>query len=330
MKVSVITIFHNRENEVCTSVGSLLDQTYNDIEILAIDDGSTDGTLKELTQIKDDRLKVVSQKNMGFVKSMIKAIEMSEGEVIAVHGSGDISYPDRIKKQVKVLKNNKSIGVVSCNVENFVINENTTRLMQPNINDLESMSKQLLKKNPFTHGEIMFRKDIYNRAGGYRAFFKYSQDHDLWLRMSLLTDFFNVNEVLYKRIKFEDGVSTSVDKLFQQTIYSEFSKQSFQMRLKEGTDFIDLYGETALVFFDGKKADGRLMYLALSRFIKGNIDDALHILIKARQINKSLYNLMMFTLSRISKKYKIFYDTISFIFYRIKNIKDRYVSVRAS
>ncbi|MDZ7835005.1 MAG: glycosyltransferase family 2 protein [Alkalibacterium sp.] len=114
MLVSIVTVYYNRENQVKESIESLLNQTYQNIEIIAVDDGSTDNTYKLLSSYKDSRLKVIRHTNSGFVKSIRKAIEHSNGDIIAVHGSGDISFLNRIEKQVSVLKNNSRIGVVSC------------------------------------------------------------------------------------------------------------------------------------------------------------------------------------------------------------------------
>lgn len=72
--VSVVTVFHNRAEEVAVSIGSLLAQTYEAIEIIAIDDGSTDGTAEALLAFQDPRLKVIIQKNRGFTATMDAAV----------------------------------------------------------------------------------------------------------------------------------------------------------------------------------------------------------------------------------------------------------------
>lgn len=330
MKVSIITVYYNRENEVIDSIESLLNQTYKEIEVIAIDDGSTDDTLKKLNQFDDNRLKVFTHDNIGFVKSIVKGIELSSGSVIAIHGSGDISYKDRIKKQLELLNSYEEIGLVSCDVENYFIAEKKSKIHNPKIRNGEDLSSRLLKKNLFTHGEVMFKKDIYDKVGGYRTFFKYSQDQDLWLRMSLSTKFGKVNEVLYKRYRFEDGVSTSINKLFLQTLYSEFSRQCFNKRIKDGHDYLDVYGNSALVFFNGRKSDKRFMYLFLSRFIDENLNDALFAITKAREISKTTYNTALYIMIKLSVKNKIMYKFFKYVFTIVKKLKDKKHSVQLS
>ncbi|WP_443019281.1 glycosyltransferase family 2 protein [Sphingomonas sp. 22R3R2A-7] len=92
-KVSCITVFYNRGDLLDRSVDSLIDQTLQDLEIIVIDDGSTDETMTKLKCKSDPRLKTVFQANIGFTASMNRAIRASKGRYIAVHGAGDISTP---------------------------------------------------------------------------------------------------------------------------------------------------------------------------------------------------------------------------------------------
>ena len=216
--VSVITIYYNRAEHVKESIQSLLDQTFSNVEIIAVDDGSTDNTLELLHSFSDSRVKVISHPNQGFVKSIIKAVSLASHDIIAIHGSGDISLPERIEKQLQVLLDRPEIGVVGCYVanENMVSNEST--IIKPEIDTKIGIAKQLLHMNIFLHGEVMFRKSIYLKAGGYRDYFKFAQDYDLWLRMSLYTEFAVVKEVLYTRFTLSDGVSASSSKISMQCI----------------------------------------------------------------------------------------------------------------
>ncbi|MEL7029538.1 MAG: glycosyltransferase family A protein, partial [Pseudomonadota bacterium] len=91
--VSVVTIFYNRADHVRSSIESLLSQTYPNMEIVAVDDGSTDDTLRELQAIEDPRYRVISKENTGFTRSLNFAIAQTSGAYVAIHDAGDISYP---------------------------------------------------------------------------------------------------------------------------------------------------------------------------------------------------------------------------------------------
>ncbi|CAH1210984.1 hypothetical protein PAECIP111893_03344 [Paenibacillus plantiphilus] len=240
--VSIVTVYYNRENYVVDSIESLLKQTYSDIEVIAIDDGSTDGTLVRLRSIQDPRLRVITHSNRGFVQSIRSAIMQTSSEIVAIHGSGDISSETRIERQLELLQSHPDIGVVGCYVENYFENTGTSFINKPVIDESISLTKQIIKENPFTHGEVMFRKKVYEQAGGYREFFKFCQDYDLWLRMSMLTSFAIVPEVLYRRYFLSDGVSASLDKMLMQKYFDEMGIQCIELRMRNEPDFIDRYG----------------------------------------------------------------------------------------
>ena len=96
---------------------------------------------------------------------------------------------------------------------------------------------------PFGHGEVMFRRDLYNSVGGYRQFFRFAQDHDLWLRMSERSKMAIIPKVLYQRGLFaKDGIATNVEKLVLQKMLSNFAIQCFKTKDSKGQDLVDKYG----------------------------------------------------------------------------------------
>jgi glycosyltransferase involved in cell wall biosynthesis len=253
--VSIVCAYYNRQDWVSLSLQSLLNQTYQNLEIVVIDDGSSDRTYENLCQFKDPRLKVISTANQGFVRAIKYAISLTQGEFIAIHGSGDISLPSRIERQLNLLLNNPEIGFVGCYIKNIYLShindtEGHTVLLMGD--ESEGFAGLLRGNNPFTHGEVMFRRSIYQEVGGYRNLFKYGQDYDLWLRMALVTKFAIVKEFLYIRYVFPDGVTVTLDKLLLQTCLVEFARQCIIDRISNRNskqeDLVDRFGEHALFF----------------------------------------------------------------------------------
>ena len=195
--VSIVSCFYNRTDNIHQSVESLLGQTYPNLEVILVDDGSTDDTLRKLSSYQDARIKLISHSNKGFVRTLREAISLSEGEVIAIHGSGDISFPTRIEKQANVLIENADVGVVGCYVRSFNVIRKKWDIFRPIIE--KDQLKGLIERNPFSHGEVIFRRTCYEQVGGYREFFQFAQDRDLWLRMASTTRFYIVPEILYQR-----------------------------------------------------------------------------------------------------------------------------------
>jgi len=211
--VTMISVFYNRGYCVNESVQSMIDQKYPNLEIILVDDESIDNTLEELKNFESDpRVKVVTHKNMGFTKSIKKAVEkIANGEFIAIHGSGDISHPERIEKQVRSMLNDKNIAV--CGAAN-----NNIKAADSTVLDSHIFTAKVIEKNhfyfavPFTHGAAMFSKDKYNLIGGYDERFNLCQDWDLWLRfIDAGLDIVYISDLLYSRYEREQSVSNSSD-----------------------------------------------------------------------------------------------------------------------
>jgi glycosyltransferase involved in cell wall biosynthesis len=249
--VSIVCVYYNRQDRVSESIRSLLNQTYTNLEIVVIDDGSSDRTYEKLCQFKDPRLKIISTANQGFVKAIKYAISLTTGEFIAIHGSGDISLPQRIDRQVNLLLDNPEIGFVGCYIKNVYlphINASQGHTVLLTGDESEGITGLIAGNNPFTHGEVIFRRSVYSKVGGYRNLFKYAQDYDLWLRMALITKFSIVREFLYIRYVFPGGVTVTLDKLILQICLSDFARQCIADRLRWGEDLIDRFGAYALFF----------------------------------------------------------------------------------
>lgn len=231
-KVSVITGYYNRADVVEMTIRSILSQTYEDFELIAFDDCSTDGTGERLLalqhRLKDQRFKVVVHRtNKGFTQGMIDAVGSSSGEYICVQGSGDISLPQRIERQVALLEARPEVGAVGCWYTNVVSTTGARRKRKPRADEVGFT--ELLKGNVFSHGEVMIRRSAYEAAGGYRAEFKNCQDYDLWLRISRIAKLATVPEFLYERYIRFDGVSYHPQKFSLQARYSLLAKRLAQM-----------------------------------------------------------------------------------------------------
>lgn len=208
--VSVVCGYFNRPQLVRRTLDGIRGQDYKNIEVLIFDDKSTDDTLNVikavLAEYADPRFFLIEhEKNIGFTRGLINAVSRAKGKYIAIHDSGDFSFPTRLSKQVSVLESNSDVSVVGCHYINYIEHLKLARVRRPNSTsaDFESVCRD----SQFTHGEVMFRKATYDQVGGYREQFKFSQDSDLWLRMIKKARFYTVPEVLYVRYIQFGGIS---------------------------------------------------------------------------------------------------------------------------
>ncbi len=283
-KITAITVYHNRERFVRESVGSLVSQSCRDLEIVLVDDGSSDGTLEELRRFEPDpRVEVVSGPNRGFTAAIRSAIEKhATGEFVAVHGSGDWSHPSRIEKQARLMESRPTYAGVGCWVENVDEKGNRqvwhTRARPLDFHDLSN-------RNWFSHGEVMFRRSAYDACGGYRPAFRYSQDYDLWLRMAGQGRMGFVPEVLYRRHVRSDGVELNPRKKAAQIYMLASAVANARLRRRCGVDAVEVFGEPGVGMALGLGAQSRRC-LMLAAVACGRDDNAARLMCELAGMNR--------------------------------------------
>jgi glycosyltransferase involved in cell wall biosynthesis len=272
-------VYYKRAELLDRTVRSMLAQTYPNLEIIVVDDCSPDDTAQRLEayrQLNDPRLKIiVGASNRGFTQCMIDAIAGAEGSLIAVQGSGDFSEPDRISRQVALLCARPDVGVVGCHYENVVEDAQIVRLRTPNADD--ATLETLLKGNIFSHGEVMYRKDLYDRVGGYRTTFRFCQDYDLWLRLAEITRFATVKTMLYRRFIQFEGVSYAPDKATIQARYFLLAQRIARLPGRAGGDLFERLrelGPEALVPQTDRALQKRIFKNCLRQIVWGNATQA--------------------------------------------------------
>jgi glycosyltransferase involved in cell wall biosynthesis len=181
-RVSVIMPVYNDERCVGRAVESILSQTLVDLELIVVNDGSTDNSAEKLKFFTDPRLRIVSQANKGIAAALNAAIDMATAPLIARMDSDDIALPERLEVQVKYLEDHPDCGMVGSSCE--LINEEGISLGHTIVpTDDRSIRRCMIWANPFIHSSIMIRKEVLDIVGRYDAFMW--EDYDLWWRVLL-------------------------------------------------------------------------------------------------------------------------------------------------
>src|SRR5262245_14639904 len=171
LRVLVVSVYYNRENMVDESVRSVVSQLAPCMHLVLVDDGSHDNTLARLNAWRADNVSVISHANMGFVRSVRAGIDAMPSTYIAIHGSGDLSLPGRLQKQADYMDQHPQVGVVGCHSRcTYSSNEMPPYIEAKSFSG--DASRYMLTGNLFHHGEVMMRRDCYEKVGGYRTFFK--------------------------------------------------------------------------------------------------------------------------------------------------------------
>ena len=203
--VSVVMAVLDGERFLEKAVRSILTQTLQNIELIVVDDGSSDRTPEVLDRFHDARMRVVTQRRQGLAAALNRGIGLARAGLVARMDADDVAMPERLEHQVSRMDCDKELGVLGTAVT--VINESGTTLRQwlPATDPLE-IKRRLIRANQFAHPTVMFRKEAFEQAGGYRDM-PFSQDYDLWLRMSGSWKMANLPEatVMRRELKSQFG-----------------------------------------------------------------------------------------------------------------------------
>ncbi len=164
---------------------SILAQTANDFEFIAVDDGSSDGSLRMLQQWerKDSRIRVISCPHRGIVPTVNEGLAIGKGEFIARMDADDISMPHRFALQIERLRHDDEIVLVGGAYELIDSGGRLLRRMYPPL-DNETIQQQMLAGTPPINQPLaMIRKSAIERVGMYNPEFEASEDLDLFLRL---------------------------------------------------------------------------------------------------------------------------------------------------
>ena len=112
-KVTILLLVYNGQETLARAISSIINQTYLDWELLILEDGSNDNTLSIARSFKDERIKIICDGlHLGIVKRLNQGIQLTDTPYIVRMDADDVSYPERLKKQVSFLEANPTIDLV--------------------------------------------------------------------------------------------------------------------------------------------------------------------------------------------------------------------------
>jgi glycosyltransferase involved in cell wall biosynthesis len=206
--VSVLLPVRNGAAFVREAVESVLAQTLSSLELIVVDDGSSDETPSVLASISDARLKVLRQAPRGLVEALNRGAAEARAPYLARMDADDGSLPRRLKLQVAVLEGDPAVGLVGCGIESM---DPAGRALDSWLlpADDEALRRRLLLRNPFAHGSVVIRRRAFDDAGGYRSDYGANEDYDLWRRVAREWRIAAVPEVLYRYREHPEAVTKS-------------------------------------------------------------------------------------------------------------------------
>ena len=208
-KVSVLMTCYNAAATIEESVRSVLSQTFNDFELILVDNCSTDESMAIVQRLSDPRIRIIAlDKNHGRTPALNIALNNARGKYIAILDADDTSTTDRFKLQVDCLDQDPELVLVASwyrNIDSFgnLINEVRTPTTHLTI------TRQLAHENPIVNSSAMFRRSSAQIAGGYDSKYLYSQDFALWLNLAHIGKFKILEHFLVDIRRVSSSLSSS-------------------------------------------------------------------------------------------------------------------------
>jgi len=215
--VSVVIPTYNYGQYVCDAIDSALGQSYPHIEVIVVDDGSTDDTQEKVKKY-GDKIRYIYKNNAGLSVARNTGIQEAKGGYIAFLDSDDIWNKDKIEKQMAVMKKN-GFGLVGCSVRQ--IDEEGRSLGEvayKNYDDQDEFFRKLLEKNVVSGGSgALVRKECFSSLGMFDETLKSAEDWDMWLRIAPKYKITVVEEPLVSVRVGQNNMSSikNVDKMLQ-------------------------------------------------------------------------------------------------------------------
>jgi glycosyltransferase involved in cell wall biosynthesis len=204
--VSVVMPVYQADAFLAAAIESLLAQSYPDFELIAVDDGSTDGSSRILEEYakRDLRLIVHRRRHDGVIRARNAGLALARAPLIACMDADDISLPDRLAAQVSALASRPE---VSCIGGGFEVIDECGRLLNrvlPPCEHAEIVAMALSGRSPICGSNAMFRRSEVQAIGGYHESADFVEDLDLWLRLAETGRLANLGAVI-SRVRFHDA-----------------------------------------------------------------------------------------------------------------------------
>ena len=223
-KISIIMPNYNCLSYLKKAIHSVLMQKNLCFELIIVDDGSTDGSCEYLEWMEKNykQIRLIKQSNKGVINARNKAIQQSKFKYIAFLDSDDYWYPNKLKKQISYMEENKNCGLTFTNYQH--VNKNYVNIVDcfsywdefKNYLNKDIKYKKLfnpvnflLTTNVIGTSSVVVRKSVIEQSGGFDHTLRSASDWDCWLRMALITDVAYTEEITMAYLMRSDSITSN-------------------------------------------------------------------------------------------------------------------------
>ena len=220
---------YNGERWLGQTLTSLADQTFDDFEVIVIDDGSTDKSASILAEAaaRDARYRVITQANCGLVASLNRGLAEARAPLVARIDADDIAEPERFARQLNFLAAHPKVAALGSAIR-IIDADGAFLRLQAFPCGPKYVYKAMIQSCALAHPAVMMRRDMVLAVGGYREAFRHAEDYDLWLRLGEIYELDNLPEPLLRYR--HHGQSVSFRYRQQQSLATHVARHCAQAR----------------------------------------------------------------------------------------------------
>ena len=234
--VSILLPVHNGADYIYEAIASVLGQTYRHVELLIIDDCSTDATVTIVQSFQDTRIRLISsQERLRLCNALNIGLDNANGSFIARMDADDVCHPRRLERQILFLQKHPNIGFCGSWVRRFGEKQYPQRSCGP-VGPMRIKAFSVYD-NPMVHSSVMLRREVLqNVEPAYRDDFIHAEDFDLWTRLLAVTEGDNLSELLLDYRVHNQSVTIQKSKEMDRTACRILKRQLKRLGLNATQD----------------------------------------------------------------------------------------------
>jgi glycosyltransferase involved in cell wall biosynthesis len=208
LSVTVLMTVYNGGQYILTSIYSILKQSYGNLELLIIDDGSEDNSEEIIRSIKSEKIRYIKLNHVGRSAALNYGLKEAKYDWVALMDSDDIAVPERLEKEINLInKNYQDYQDIIFSDSVFFKNKKIQLLNMINTEN-EDLKRKIKYRGHICNSSVLYNRNFILENGGYNENLDHSEDHELWIRLLNIGNFVHLNEfLLFMRIR-DNSLST--------------------------------------------------------------------------------------------------------------------------
>jgi glycosyltransferase involved in cell wall biosynthesis len=240
-EITVLMPAYNAGKYIREAIDSVLAQTYDNFELLIINDGSTDDTAKVVLSYEDPRIVLINKEHGGIAAALNTGLRLSETPYIARFDADDICMPQRLETQLNFLRDHPDYALVGSDAEYILENGEFLFGFKCIAHSNDEVQKNLYVYCPFIHSSVMYKRDEVILVGGYNVHAHNFEDYLLWINLAKTGKMQNLREPLIK-VRFNPA-SVTIDEKWRGERFRQLKKQATlrgSITEEEGNELLEI------------------------------------------------------------------------------------------